>query len=496
MRWFLPLFCAALTALFPGCASRSQPHPIAGCEGPKSLPKGWQASFKAPCIDRQGKLAGGSQIMHLVAHEGSLYAGSGYWMDRRNIWYGGTDPSQGWGQVLKLAGPKDAWTVDLDLGPKHLRTELLKSIRFTVDAQGTALATPQSLLIAATYDGAGDAVNVFVRSDEESRWIRTSVIRGQTGVKGEDNSVRAAAVYRDRVTGEEKLYLSVGILGVYTAQFDPSAPGHLRWDRQPEPGTQTGTRILSIVPANDSLFISEGTRVLRRIDGPQPRYVTVADLSDERHSATDRKTFQAIGGIRGLSAIDGPVSGRQSLIFVWHPGKLSPACVMRLDPQTEDRYARHTETCLARLVSKHLDGASIPFVLAAYNGFEAIRDPVTQTQHHVIGLEAFIAAAPGTAAHALIEPRQHKPSGGFYGGALYAVRDDDGRWRVGEVNGRHQAAMPGLVSIYTFSSAPFGDTQRPLIYMGGYDPNDLPASDTAWIYSTTLTNLLSNSKLQ
>ena len=45
---------------------------------------GWQQSFKAGVIDAStGEPIGGTEIIHLVAHKGRLYAGNGYWMDTR-----------------------------------------------------------------------------------------------------------------------------------------------------------------------------------------------------------------------------------------------------------------------------------------------------------------------------------------------------------------------------------------------------------------------------
>jgi len=110
-----------------------------------------------------------------------------------------------------------------------------------------------------------------VRDDERGSWIPSKIINGDVGRRGEDSSVRAAAVHRDRVTGLERLFLSIGTLGIYTGRYDPSLPGRIAWEPAPEPGTTTGTRILSIVEANDSLFFSEGSRIFRRIDGRDAR---------------------------------------------------------------------------------------------------------------------------------------------------------------------------------------------------------------------------------
>ena len=146
--------------------------------------------------------------------------------------------------------------------------------------------------------------------------------------------------------------------------------------------------------ANDSLFFSEGVEDLSGAPiGAAPRYEVIADLSGEVSSDTDRAKFQSIGGIRGLSAIDGPVSGKQSLIFMWHAGaRDSKGCVMRLDPQPDGRYARVQEVCLSKQISDYLGGAPVGFVLGAYNTFLPLRDPKSGERVYVVGIEAFIPA--------------------------------------------------------------------------------------------------------
>ena len=456
--------------------------------------EGWSASFVAGCADRNGKFAGGSQVMHLVPHKGALFAANGYWMDGRNVLYGGSDPNAGWAQVLRLSGASEPWAVDLDLGPKHLRTELLKSVTFTLDGSGRPLPVPVALLFASTYDGDGSrGVSFFVRDDEGGSWIASKIVNGGIGGRrGEDNSVRAAAVHRDRVTGLESLFLSVGIHGIYNGRYDPSRPGKIAWAPIPEPGTKTETRILSIVEANDSLFFSDGTRILRRIDGSSPSYVQVADLSGEVPSGTDRGVFESIGGIRGLSAIDGPVPGKQSLIFMWHPGpQSSKGCVLRLDPQPDGSYFLVREPCLAEFIGKYLYGAPVYRVAGAYNTFMPLRDPRSNEPVYAVGLETLLSVRPEDRRFgALIAHNMRYPKGGgFYAGAMYALRDAQGRWRVGEVNGKYQPAQPELVSVYDVALSPFDELGRQTVYFAGYDANFFPSSDTAWVYSTDLANL-------
>ena len=456
------------------------------CGPPHIARAGWTASFGAGCIDSNGHYAGGSQILHLVAHKGQLYAASGYWKDHHNVRYGGTNPDTGWGQILRLSAPEAPWLVDLELGPRHLRPELLASITFTQGADGQALPVPETLLIAAAYDGDGrGGVHVFVRDDSKSTWMRTDVLAGDTGRRGEDTSVRAARVYRDRVTGREHLFLSVGIVGLFRAEYDPTRPGRLAWSATPE-YVPSGTRILGLAEANGALFVSDGSRIAQRVDGTKPRYEIIADLTEEMDTATDRKQFSAIGGIRGLTPVLDPTGGRQSLLFMWHPGRTSKGCIIRLDPEADGSYTRHREACLAPLVSQHI-GAPISFILGAYSLFMPLPDPSTGEKLHIIGLESFVPVSAGTE---LTAQNQRRGQGGFYAGAMYALRDFKGGWHVGEVDGKFQSGMPELVSVYTYALSPFGGQDAERIYLGGYDCNDFPSSNTAWIYRTDLKTLL------
>ena len=52
--------------------------------------------------------------------------------------------------MLRLSGANEAWTVDLELGPRHLRTELLKSVTFKLDGNGRPLPAPVAMLFAST----------------------------------------------------------------------------------------------------------------------------------------------------------------------------------------------------------------------------------------------------------------------------------------------------------------------------------------------------------
>ncbi|MDB5887647.1 MAG: hypothetical protein JWM03_519 [Rhodocyclales bacterium] len=127
--------------------------------------------------------------------------------------------------------------------------------------------------------------------------------------------------------------------------------------------------------------------------------------------------------------------------------------MIRLDPQPDGRYERVQEVCLAKQISEYLGGAPVGFVLGAYNTFLPLRDTKNGERVYAIGMEAFIPAT-GKRWLPLTVQNQRSSKGGFYAGALYALRDAQGHWRVGEVGGKFQPGQRALVSIYTFSLSP------------------------------------------
>ncbi len=76
---------------------------------------GWVQSYKAGYIDRNGKYCGGSEIMHIVAHKGKLYAFNGYWKDKN---FGELSS-----QVLRLDEPDARWVADLTTTREELKYE-------------------------------------------------------------------------------------------------------------------------------------------------------------------------------------------------------------------------------------------------------------------------------------------------------------------------------------------------------------------------------------
>ncbi len=115
------------------------------------IAQAWSKSFTAGFVDSNRSFLGGSEVLQLVSHKKKLYASVGYWQDGNNVWYGGTNSSIGWSQIIRLDNSNGKWLEDHFLGSSYLRPELLKQVVFTKDALGNPLTSPDTVLIAAGY---------------------------------------------------------------------------------------------------------------------------------------------------------------------------------------------------------------------------------------------------------------------------------------------------------------------------------------------------------
>jgi poly(A) polymerase len=472
---------ASLLLIFPRTSSASQTS--GNCAPPANAPEtvapNWVASFRAGCPDAGGNVTGGSELMHLVAHDGMLFAAVGYWEDTANIYYGGTNSSQGWAQILRLSGPNAKWAVDLTM-TGVVRPEILKSVTFTTNATGVPLSQPVNLLLAGGCLSSTGGVNLYTRNDTTGSWVTSKIVQGPTGLGCDNMSVRAMTTYQDPITGVDRVFVSVGDLGIYSGVYDPAVPGDVLWGRTSESGN-VAVRPLAIVEANGNLLASAGALIYQRVNGPSPSWKVVVNETS-LPGGTD--VDPAVGGIRGLTPIPNPNGGGQSLLFLWCPGDAPCGTVIRLDPNASGGYTGTTEIDLSILVSKFL-GTTAAVALGAYNNFLPVTDPATGSTDYIIGLQTWVSAKSG-----LPMMSWANSSGGTYEGALYAIRESNGTYEMGQVNGMFPVGNPPLEAIRSYAISPFPSDSGSVIYFGGYDTDGHPCLDTAWVFRTSLANAL------
>ena len=420
---------------------------------------GWEQSFKAGTIDKStGKAIRGTEIIHLTAHKGRLYAGNGYWMDTR-----GHDKTP-WSQVLVLDSRDGSWKVDLALGPRHLRVTVLESVTFTTDGRGKALAAPVNLLIAASdiQDGHRQT-HIWTRDDEKNTWVRTTL----AGDPKYRRSTRAVIVHRDRRTGVDRIFIAAGALGVYSGVYDAKQAGKVRWDKKAELGPLT-IRPMAFVEANEYLYASAGVSVYRRTDGPAPVWKKV-------YSDNTREHWE-LGGIRGLTAVASPNGPGESILFS-HTDR-----IIRIDPK--DGHKATVELRIRQLLQKSWGTPVRGSIIAAYSDMMPLKDPATGRTVHIAGVQGRIERGG----------KDKKYRGdtffGWYAGGSYLIRESDRSYRLKEVNGRWAPGKPKLVAPRTFVISPFAGDGGRCVYFGGFDANFFDARDTAWIFRASVRTVL------
>lgn len=431
---------------------------LAGAAPGQSRPAGgWEQALQPGKGDGA---VGGTEILHLVAHKGRLFAGNGYWMDTRG------PANTPWAQVLVLDSPAGQWKVDLAMGPGHLRATALKSVTFRSDATGGPLDPPVNLLLAASDIQAGPKEShIWTRDDDRGTWARTTLPAGQTLRR----STRAFAVHRDRVTHVDRVFVAAGAPGIFSGVYDPALPGKVRWDEQPELGPLT-IRPMSFAEADGCLYASAGTSVYRRRDGASPSWQKV-------YSDDDTPEHWELGGIRGLTATASPGGTGESLLLS-HTDR-----IIRIDCAQDHRAT--VELRIAPLLEKAWAARVVGGVIAAYNDMLPLRDPATGRTVHIFGVQ-------GRTRRVRRGQSDADTQGGWRPAGTYLIREAGGVYRLGEVAGPWRPGKPMLVAPRALAVSPFAADAGKVVYVGGFDCNFFPARDSAWIFRAPVETVLAN----
>jgi hypothetical protein len=392
-----------------------QPSSMVHGHGNGSADLGWVQSYTAGYTDPNGAWAGGSEVMHIKAHRGSLYAFNGYWCDSH--YRPQTPQNSSSAQVLRLDEPNGSWVVDLDTGAAgvcHMKGNIMHAVSFFTDSDGHSIK-PVSRLIAASLAGQGQAItpsiSVWVRNDDKNAsWTLTTLLSGQSGGRKVPRDIE---VHRDSQTGVDRIFLLCGDSGVISGAWS-SATGSIVWDAAPEfpvgsPAKTFAVRALGMTTANGRLFFSVGGQLYRRHDGVKPSWSLAWQIPGEVNSD--------VGGIRGLTTIPTPAThvhtkstgtahvtdatrDAESLLFVWTPGGHAHGVIYRLDGPN---LINHTEVSLQDLYNTYSAklGSSSGLgrarsSLGGYNKIFPIRDDRSGQLVHLVGFEQSLDGADNT----------------------------------------------------------------------------------------------------
>ncbi|WNG38789.1 hypothetical protein F0U61_37800 [Archangium violaceum] len=404
--------------------------------------------YQAGTWDVAGRYMGGTEIMHLVPHGGRLYAATSTLQQVQEP----GDPAVG-AQVLVLESAESSWRVERDFEPRHWRLTL-DSLTFTEDGRGRRLPEPHSLLLAAPTERTG-RLAVEVR-EESGSWTRVPLAEGQGTA-----SIRSFCLYRDKVTGLERLFAGTAPMGIFSGVLDLDVPGSIRWDTRPElEGYRK--RPMGFAECNGVLHAIIHPGIYRRVDGERPRWEQVYTFPEQ--------VIPISSGLRGLTAIPHPSGQGEVLLAVLEGDR---ARLLRIDPSASYRDTLELDV-LDFLGERWRRRPS--YAIAAYDDMTELRHPETGAPVLLMGVGATFEADLST------HPKQGWDPGGWY-----LIRHGEGRYALRSITAQEPVPMPPLVATRSIALSPFDGRT---VFLGGYDPNMSPCRNTAWIFSASLETVL------
>jgi hypothetical protein len=280
--------------------------------------------------------------------------------------------------------------------------------------------------------------------------------------------IRSFGHHRDRATGADLVFAG-DTVGIFSGSYDPTVAGRIRWNTTPEldtegikadafPGLNGRLRISSFAEAAGKVFAAVGQQVWVRQDGAAPRWRLLYTNPSPRYSQT---------GLRGLTAVAEPGQGEFLLAAV----EGNRARIVRIDPVSG---AETTDLDLAGFLDAAW-GTRVSYVIGAYNDM-ATGAHRPAGDDLMIGIEAYLPRdAPHPPGHTILPVMSGLEAGGWF-----LIRHPGGHYDLHQVNVQFPIIGQNLVAVRTIVASPFPG-EHGAIYLGGYDANDTPAHDTAWI---------------
>ena len=406
--------------------------------------------------DANGNLIAGTEVMHLVAHKGRLYASTSLWMEK--------DPAVPKAcQVLALDSPKGRWRVEHQFTTNNLRYGSLRTVTFSTDANGKGIG-PVELLLAAP-DVAHGPVEIFCRDDETGKWVPSTL-----GTAAAYETTRAIGLHRDSVTGIDRVFAGTNKLGVIGGVYDPAAAGRIRWEAAPELQTPPDERVMGFCDCGGTFYCATSRHIFRRADGKAPSWKEVYFC--------ERETSPC--GIRGLSAVPNPAGGGEVLLFA------ALSKVHRLDP---DGNKETVELGIPMFLTRKL-GVGFNFALSAYNEFMPYTIPGTSEKVWLFGFESTylpsVVEANQQAKPRVLEKDAPARKAYFAAEGRYLIRHAKGTDISYEMAEVVDPNLPTLVAVRTIAVSPFPEDRGRALYFGGFDCNKVLSHNTAWIYRGVL----------
>lgn len=442
----------------------------------------WRKSLNTGSRDSSGNLLGGTEIRSLVAFDGKLFAGNGYWTDRdinkqylpgAQVFVLDRSPAKGgvWRQDLHLEERGDqAVGCDFPHRRRNIAISVMKAVTFRTDGSGRSLDRPVSLLLAGVWDRC-PGMNVFVRSaSDRGTWTRSMVIPNSIGMG--NRHVRSFALHRDRVTGVDRVF--VGTSGkpgnprvIISGVYDPNSVGGIRWETKAEPTNihpGLGDRVTSFAEANGKLYAAVCNKIYRRQDGVAPLWHRVYELPGGGCPTSRPGEW----GYRGLTTVKGGPAYSQHLL-VGMEGTFPN--MRRFVPSKP--VGTFKELDLVPFLKNGLKREHVNYAIPAYNNMAKITLP-SGRKALFIGIETMIYRGAVNTWH------------GWQRGAWFIVRLQEGVYRLRHICDKSipESQQRPMVATRTMVESPFPSEKGRVIYAGGFDANHIVGvnHNTAWLY--------------
>jgi hypothetical protein len=417
-------------------------------------------SYQAGTTDVHGNLMGGTELMCLAGHKGSLYAGVGYWEDTQ----GNPGP-----QILRLDSSKGNWVVDLpitntllDGSREFTRVAALQEFTFNYDSNGKALNPPVTLLLAGcdnlpnTHQAptVQAPFTVFVRNDRTGGWTSTSVTqRIGYGVRAFGFLPSTGEGHPDYVFAQEF------IRGSYN-----STTGSLDWSSPGEPSNPpTQNRSMCFAEFNGNLYASVKPNIYVYKETNTAQFPNGANTGWWDCSNTYPDLPSSTGGVRGLVAMpEGFLMGvleadcPDAQVYHFPSGSKGWVISELLQKLTGCNYAGHTSD-----------------IIASYNNTLQVTDPTTGEAKWLVGLGGGV-----------IQPR------GDAGNSWFLSRTSKATWNAHMVPNLGFQSNEYCVSIRCMAVSPFPEDNKQVLFLGFYDTYWQLCHNTAHVFRVGLATAL------
>ena len=468
-------------------AQRIPPNtrPIDPKWGPDVEPKETTLKFKfvpdylPGTKDVNGEVLGGTELLRLTAHDGKLFGAVGYFAQ---------DPAKRrtfGAQVVRKDSATSKWMVDATFAD-YVRVDTLVTATFSVDAAGQKLAKPVTMLVAGLWwkkirpwgTNEDERTSVAVRDDAAGQWTLSTMSKATGGSPGD---VRALVMHTDAKTGRQYLFAGAGDGRVYRGDYDPAAPGHLKWEV--DPGLPKTARLVTFTECDGALYVAGGLvenngvnpmrgnvsadeirrdgGLFRRVDGADSRWELVYRWPFDGPRFNEHL-------MRGLSVVPDPQNPGERVIV---GGLEDPPLIQRIDPATgkasdELNYMKYFQRVFGDRPNKGLWVSG-----AIMNQLEPFTDPRTGERMHLVTSYILHAKDP-EAPH---------------NGAWFLVRKLDGTYSHGAIY--PDGGLPSghsLHGVRTIIESPFTEERGKVWYFAGHCVERRLFHNTAWIYKATL----------